>query len=208
MTEPALILYGFVPFDRSGRVRWMLHELELPFEFHRLDFHKGESRAPEYLALNPAGKVPTLVDGDVTVFESAAALEYLAARHGAGKVAVPEDAPDRGAYLSWLCFATATLDPTCFELVRPDLDEEEVAPRRARARQELPRMLDAVGRGLGGKETMLARGFTAVDVLLASCLHYADAEDQLEGRPELVSYLERMRARPAAVEAGLFRRPA
>ena len=75
----------YTPRTRSSRPRWMLEELEIPYELVRVDLSAGEHRKPEYLAINPYGAVPALVDGEVKLFESAAICAYLADKH-----------PDRG----------------------------------------------------------------------------------------------------------------
>jgi glutathione S-transferase len=206
MSSQNLTLYSFVPFDRSGRVRWLLHELDLTFLEHRLNFRTQENREDAYLALNPTGKVPTLVDGETILFESGACLQYLAERYGKGKLVPGVEDPERPAYLTWMYFASSTLDPVCFELVRPDLSKEEKKPRMARARIELPRLLGAVQGQLGDRETMLPSGFSTVDVLIGSCLHYAEGDGQLSDFPKLRSYMVRLRERPAAEKAELFAR--
>lgn len=204
MAPPALTLYGFVPFDRSGRVRWLLHELGLAFQDRRLNFQEGENQTEDYLALNPTSRVPTLVDGDLAIHESGACLQYLAETYGAGKAAPGGGDPERAAYLTWMYFATSTLDPVCFELVRPDLNEEERPVRVARAERELPRLLRAVDDQLGEKDFLLEFGFTTADIVVATCLGYAASKGQLEDFPRLVSYLGRLQERRAAEEAALF----
>lgn len=206
MTQNTLTLYSFVPFDRSGRVRWFLNELELPYQEHRLNFRTRENREEAYMALNPTGKVPTLVDGQTVLFESGACVQYLAEHYGQGQFAPGLDHPERGTYLTWMYFATSTLDPVCFELVRPDLSKEEKKPRMARARIELPRLLQAVQGQLDGRDTMLPFGFSTVDVIVGSCLHYAEGDGQLSDFPELRSYMAKLRGRPAAEKAELFAR--
>lgn len=198
-----ITVYGFVPFDRSGRVRWMLHELDQPFEDHWLDFREGESRGPEFLAISPLGKVPAITIGRLTVFESGAILDHLAQTFGEGSTFYPGK-HDGASYRSWLALASGTVDPCCFDFVRPDLSPESKALRMEQARVDLPRILDALLRQIGDRDSVLPTGFSAIDIQIAASLHYADRRDALEAHPQLKGYLDRARERPAAVRAGLF----
>lgn len=197
-------LYRFVPFDRSGRIAWMLRELNRDFEVVELDARNGEHRKEAFCALSPAGKVPLLIDGDVVLFESGAALQYLAETYGEGRFAPPPGGSERAQFLSWMYFASASLDPVCFEFVRPDIPEKLKPARRERARFEVTRQLDALERQLGEKSTILASGFSIVDIQIAGPLHYADVAGCLEQRVRLQRYLEAMRNRPAAREVRAF----
>lgn len=204
MSAP-ITLYCFVPFDRSGRVRWFLEELGRAYEDRPLDFGSGESRGAEYRAISPAGKVPALVDGETKVFETAAALAYLAETYDDGRLVPGPGDPCRAAYLSWMSFLSATVDPVVFSYLRPDVSDEERPPLVAQADKEVPRYLDAIAGQLGEKDTMLARGFTPVDIQAAAVLDYARVGGKLEGRETLSAYLAAMKARPAAVAAKTFR---
>jgi len=200
-TSPVTV-HRFVPFDRSGRVAWMLEELGVDYETRDLDFRKGENKTPEYLAISPTGKVPGVTVGETRLFESAACMQLLGELHG--KLVPPPGDPERAEFLCWMTFATATLDPTCFEFVRPDLAEEERPPRQERARKEVRKCLRALEAQLGDRETLLPSGFSAADIQVAACLHYAAADEALEDFPKLAAYLEAMKARPAARKAGIF----
>ncbi len=95
----------FAPRTRASRPRWLLEELEVPYELVKLDLSKQESRTPAYVALHPFGEVPVLVDGDVTLFESSAICLYLADRFPEKRLAPSLGSPDRGPYLQWMLFA-------------------------------------------------------------------------------------------------------
>src|SRR5262245_46141371 len=98
---PQLTLYHAAP-SRSSVVHWMLEELGQPYEMHVLRLKSGDQRKPEYLAVNPMGKVPTLRHGDVVVSEVAAICTYLADEFPAAGLGVPIGDPRRGEYLKWL----------------------------------------------------------------------------------------------------------
>lgn len=202
MTTPAKI-YCFVPFDRSGRVRWLLEEVGYPYEDHEIDYGEAGSLSPEFRAKSPGGKVPYVEVGDTQLFETGAALLWFADRHG--DLAPKPDDACRPAYLSWLFYLSATIDPIVFEFLRPDMPEELRPARKARALDEIPRHLDAISTQLDGRDTMLKRGFTPIDIQAAACLEYARVGGALEGREDLVTYLEAMKARPAAKAANTWR---
>src|ERR1700748_536295 len=99
--RPAIPLYHS-PASRAYTAYWMLEELGVPFSVKTIDIRKGEQKAPAYLKLNPAGKVPTLTDGEVVVSENPPIAIYLADRSGYGTLAPRIEDPDRGPYLKWM----------------------------------------------------------------------------------------------------------
>src|SRR3954465_13846414 len=99
------------PFSRAAGVVWMLEEVGVPYELRHVDIMKGAQKEKDFLALNPMGKLPTLVDGDVVVTESAAIGLYLADRYAYGKLSPKVDDPKRGTYLRWSLFAPSVVEP-------------------------------------------------------------------------------------------------
>ena len=188
----------FAPRTASVRPRWLLEELEVPYELVRLDLSKGEHRTPAYLAVHPLGEVPALVDGDVTVLGSAASCLYLADRFPERKLAPPPSSPERGAYYQWLLFAEARLEPEVLPFLPPaQLSEEVLAGHRAR----LHAVLQAIDAALVGREYLVGTHFGAADVVMASILHLAYALKLLEAHPRLVEYAHRHAQRPAVRRA-------
>src|SRR3954453_11328286 len=104
-----LTLYHAAP-SRSSIVRWMLEEVGEPYDIHLVSLSKGENRAPEYLAVNPMGKVPALRHGEVVVTESAAICAYLADAFPQAGLAPSPGERARGAYYRWLFFAAGPLE--------------------------------------------------------------------------------------------------
>src|SRR6266581_3251982 len=100
----------YVPMTRSNRPRWLLEELGAPYEIVRLDIGAKENRRAEYLALNPLGHVPTLVDGDLVLFETLAICLYLADKFYERGLAPSFESPERAAYLQWTVFATVSAE--------------------------------------------------------------------------------------------------
>src|SRR5262245_54564827 len=101
----------YYPLTRAARVRWLLEEIGKPYELVRVDLAAGEQRNPDYLALNPNGTVPTLVDGDFVLFESAAIVQYLADKFPEAQLAPPVGTPARGKYYQWIHYAMSALEP-------------------------------------------------------------------------------------------------
>ena len=128
---PKLTLYHAAP-SRSSIVHWMLEEVGEPYDIHLVSFKKGENLKPEYLAVNPMGKVPALRHGDVVITEAAAICAYLADEFPKAKLNVPVGDPRRGVYLKWLFFGPSCVEPAIMERAF-----------RARTRRRAPRSASA-----------------------------------------------------------------
>lgn len=196
----ATTLY-YVPMSRAGRARWMLEELELPYQLHRLDVQAKENKQAPYLALNPTGHVPTLVDGDQVVYKSLAIVLYLGDRYGVAKSLAPAaDAKERGKYLTWTTYAIATIEK---ELAMYDRhtrrlpEGERIASVAASAKQSFLEATAPLEQALAGKTTLLAQ-FSGADVLTVSVLEWAKELGVLAGRPALDAYVRHSLQRPAA----------
>ena len=182
---------------RSFRPLWALEELGLDYELTVMPF-PPRYRAKEYMAVNPLGTIPALVDGETFMTESAAIVQYLATRYGPSPLAVAVDDPAYGAWLNWLHFGEATLtfpqtlvlryrrfEPGKAEVVADDYAKWFLARLRA------------VDRALQDREWLCADRFTAADIsvgyalLLASNIGLGD-----EFTPAVAAYWERLQARP------------
>lgn len=141
-------LHGIADWG-SQVIHMALAELEVPFVFHALDWQAGDLRTPEFLALNPFGRVPVLETPEGPVFETAAILLYLTEKHG--KLAPAPSAPDRGAFLTWLMLVTNSVHPEAMTLLHPErpggeaLAEPVADTTHARLREHLG-LLDNVAR--------------------------------------------------------------
>ncbi len=203
---PPMTLY-FTPRTRATRARWLLEELEVPYELVRLDPAKQENRAPSYLALQPFGDVPALVDGDVTLFESSAICLHLADRFPEKQLAPPVGSADRGYYYQWLLFAEVSIEPEVkAHHDHAQLPEEKKAEAHAQEalaghRTRLIDRLQVVERGLGGGEHLVGGRFTAADLVMASILHWAHTLHLLDGHPRLFDYALLHARRPAVRRA-------
>lgn len=184
---------------RSFRALWALEELGLEYELEILPF-PPRVRAREYLEVNPLGTVPYLVDGEAKMTESAAIVEYLAARHGAGALAVGPDEPGFGAYLNGLHYGEATLTFPQTLVLRytrlepPERRVAQVADDYARWFLGRLKGLDAI---LKDGEFAAAGRFTGADISITYALLLGETLDLAGGFPERVArYWARMQARP------------
>ena len=119
---PTLTLYHASP-SRSSIVRWMLEETGEPYDLHLLKLSEGEQLKPDYLAVNPMGKVPALKHGDTVVTEAAAICAYLADAFPQARLNVPIGDPRRGAYLKWLFFGPSCIEPAITDRAFPRAEE-------------------------------------------------------------------------------------
>jgi glutathione S-transferase len=183
---------------RSFRPLWALEELGLPYELKMLPFPPRVS-AKEYLALNPLGTIPLLIDGDVRMTESAAILQYLATRHGPTPLAVAVDEGDYGAYLNWLHFGEATLTfPQALVLRYSKFEREERrSPQVATdyARWFFGR-LRAVEATVASTEALCAGRFTMADISGGYALLLADRIGLARDfGPAVATYWQRLQQR-------------
>lgn len=183
---------------RSFRPLWTLEELRLPYRLHALPFPPRET-TPGYLADNPLGTVPLLVDGETRITESAAAAHYLATRDGPTTLAIGAGEPDYGAYLNWLHFGEATLTfPQTIVLRYSHLEPPE--RRQPQVADDYGRWysnrLKAVERALETRSWLAGGRFTAADVSVGYALSLAD-QIGLGRRfpPGVATYWERIRDR-------------
>lgn len=182
---------------RAVIVQWYLEELGLSYDYIPLDLQMGDHRKPEFLAINPMGKVPALKDGDCIIWESGAILLYLADKYGQ-ESASPES---RAIQAQWVLFANATLALGIF------LDD--------RRETELPKLLPPIDRILQG-QPFLCGGhraesrcdtLTVADIAVASYLNYGRQLMSLDfsAYPAIMGYLERIGKREAFGKAFLGR---
>lgn len=194
--HPDITLYH-APRSRSGATRFLLEELAVPYELHVLDLKRNEQRMPAYLAVNPMGKVPALRHGDVLVTEQAAVLMYLADLYPQAGLAPASDSTLRGPYLRWMAFHGACFEPAVIDRAL----EREPAPPSMCPYGDYDTMLATLSAQLRAGPYLLGERFSAADVLWASALGWTTAFGLVPKLPEIVAYIERIEARPAARRA-------
>ena len=194
-------LYGFPP-TRSIRVLWTLRELDVEFEFVNIDPGKGEHRRPEFLKLNPAGKSPVLVDGDLVLTESVAIVLYLAEKYP-DKGLLPKDLGQRGEVYRWLLFAATELEQPLWRIARHSRlypEEQRLPGDVALASQEFKAMAEVLEKHMQGRQFVVGDSVTVADFVMAYTLDWGHMAELLGGCPTLVAYMQRMYARPNAAQ--------
>ena len=193
------------PRTRSVRVLWLLEELGLPYELQTLAFSPDSLKAPAYIKVHPLGKVPSIRDDGLTMFESGAIVEYLVERYGNGRLAPKIGAPERGPYLQWLHFAESTCLPPLSDFAQHSIfkpEAERIAALIPDAQMRIAAWLDALESALAGKQYLLGSEFSAADVMMGYGLLLTKWFGVLGPKyPNLGAYLERLERRPALQKA-------
>lgn len=187
-----LILYHFAP-SRSMITRWMLEEIGKPYEVRVLNYKKGEHKQPGYLAINPMGKVPTLVHKGAAISEAAAICCYLADGFPEAGVGVPIGDPMRGPYLKWLFFGPGCLEPAITDAM---YKREDASPGTL-GWGSTEQVLDVLAAALTPGPYLLGDRFTAADVVIGSGLRWGMMTKSIHERPEFTTYVARLGERPA-----------
>jgi glutathione S-transferase len=194
-----LVLYTN-PMSRGRIARWMLEEVGVPYRTEILDYGTT-MKAPAYLAINPMGKVPALVRGDVVVTECAAICAWLADAYPEAGLSPATDSAARGAYFRWMFFAAGPVEQA---VVNASLKVELKGPQEeARAGYgSLARVCDVLeGLLSDGRPHLLGDRFSALDVYLGAQIGWGLAFGSMPERPSFRPYAERILSRPAAVRA-------
>ena len=192
-------LYGFAP-TRTIRALWMLRELDVDFEYVQVDLTKGEHRRPEFLAVNPAGKVPVLVDDDFVLSESVAIVLYLAEKYPEKRL-YPADLRARAEVNHWLFFTATELEQPIWRIQRHTHGyptEKRLVAEIDLARQDFLDMAAVMDKHLESRDVLVGDDVTVADFVAAYTLDMASVVHLLEDLPNLRAYLERMYARPRA----------
>ena len=192
-------LYEFGP-TRSIRARWTLQELDVPFEAVTVNMMTGEHRSPEYLAVNPAGKLPALVDGDLVLTESMAIVTYLAEKYP-DKGLIPANLQERADFHKWIMFTATELEQPLWRIARNTnlYPEDKRQPSDvAMARQDFASMAKVLDDHMNGRAFVVGETATVADFVLAYTLDWANEIMLLDDFPGLRDYMTRMYERPAA----------
>jgi glutathione S-transferase len=189
-------LYG-APNSSSGRTRWLLEEIGVPYEYKRIDPRGGQTKSPEYLAVYPGGKVPALRDGGMVLGESMAINFYLAEKYAPELTA--SDALERAQLYQWSFWSLTNLQPDLLTIMFDGMRAPEVQNRPAveGARTRLAPLLAFLEQTLLGKEYLVGDRFTVADVNAGSVVNLARAVKLLATLPNTSAWMERLAARPA-----------
>ena len=194
----------FAPNSRAGRIVWLLEELDLPYELNRMDFHPKDLKSDAHRARHPLGRVPVLDDGDVSIFESGAIVEYVLERHKNGGLKPATDAPTYPDYLQWFHYCEGMVMPPInivvvnTLLLPPDRQDQNAL---AQAKRLLSKALAPVDAALEGKDYLIG-DFSAADIMLGHACFMSNrigcVSDEMSN---LKAYIARIEARPAFQKA-------
>ncbi len=207
--------------SRSQRVLWLLEELGLEYEVKRYERNSKTMLAPPALrAVHPLGKSPVITDGDLTLAESGAIVEYLVERYGQGRLVPPAGTRERLRYTYWLHYAEGSLMPPLLlklvftrvpeapmpALVRPIVRRIAKGVRQQFVEPQIKQHLDYLEGELGKTSWFVGDDFSAADVQMSFPIEGAASRGGLDAsRPKLFAFLERIHDRPAykrALERG------
>jgi glutathione S-transferase len=192
-----LLLYHAVP-SRSATVRWMLEEVGEPYDIHLLKLAEGEQQKPEYLAVNPQGKVPALRHKGVVITEVAAICAYLADEFPKARLNIPVGDPRRGAYFQWLFFGPSCIEPAITDRAYP----RKEAPRAgALGYRDIDALADLIAKALAAGPYLMGEQFTAADVVIGAAVRWGMMFKLLPERPGFADYAARLSQRPAVQRA-------
>lgn len=198
-----LKLYG-MPKTRSTRITWALEEVGAEYQFIPVNLARGEGQSPEFLALNPSGKVPVLVDGDLVLTESAAICTYLGDKFPETGLVPRPGTAERAKYDQWSFFVLAELEQPLWTIAKHKfaLPEERRVPEiKETGAWEFQKAAAVLANGLEGKEYLVGDRFTMVDILAAHTLAWARGARILHKIDMLDEYMQRQLSRPAFLAA-------
>ncbi len=190
----------FAPNSRAGRIVWLLEELELPYELNKMSFHPKDLKSDEHRMRHPLGRVPVLEDGDVSIYESGAIVDYILERHKNGGLKPAVDDARFPAYLQWFHYCEGMVMPPVNTVVVQTIllpEDRRDATVLAQAQRLLTKALAPVNDALDGK-AYLAGEFSGADIMLGHACFMSNRLGAVgEDMEHLKAYVERMAARPA-----------
>jgi glutathione S-transferase len=192
-SAPRLKLYHATP-SRSSVALWMLEEVGEPFTVELLDLRSGDQRNPEYLAVNPMGKVPTLDHDGTIVSEVSAICCYLADAFPKAGLAPAVTDKSRGPYLKWLFYVPSCVEPAVLDkaMNRPP------APRSTAGWADYDTVVEVLRAATANADPyLLGERFTAADVVVGSSLRWLMQFNLIPRLPEFVAYTDTLKQRPA-----------
>jgi glutathione S-transferase len=196
------IQFYYSPHSSASTVHWTLEELGIPYEKNLIDLKAGQQRQPEFLKLNPNGRVPLLVHDGVPIFESAAIQIYLGELFGVEKGIYPAPGPKRGQVMQWIVWANVTLGDALSRFGRNlgtwHPEDERNAKAGAAAKADIADCLKILEQALTGHDYLTGGSFTIADLHLTAWLDYLKMMSfDLDGYPQVAAWVARCIARPA-----------
>lgn len=192
--------------SRSQRILWLLEELGADYEIKAYTRDATTRLAPDELrAVHPLGKSPVITDGEATVHESGAIIDYLIRRHGAGRMQPPAGAPEYEDYLQWLHYAEGSaMLPLMLQMYVMRLGDAG-GPLHGRIASEIDNHMSYLDQALAGRDYLMGQALTGADIQMSFVGEVARAFGLLPKYPHAEAWLDRLHARPAyksAIERG------
>lgn len=196
------LVFHYAPFSTASLTHWALEELGIPYEKVKLDLQKGEASKPEFLALNPNGKVPTLVHDGVPIFESAAIVAYLGETFGVDKGLYPAPGPRRGEALSWIVWTNVSVGEALSRFQRNTVDRIPAEQRNEKAgevaKADVEKHLGILDGVLQRKSFLVGDSFSLVDLHVAGYVGYVGmCGFDVKKWPAIDAWLKSSTSRPA-----------
>ena len=190
------IVFYHNPQSRAAIVHWMLEEAGADYEIHHIDFQKGDHKTPAFLAINPMGKIPTIVVGGTVITEAPAIIAWLADAYSAAGLAPPLGSPERGAYYRWLFFGGSCIEPA---LVDQMLKRAPPERKSALGWGSYDDVIDTVEGALRPGPWLLGDSFSAADVYVGAELMWAGqlGAPRIKESQVIADYVARCMKRPA-----------
>jgi glutathione S-transferase len=190
----------FAPNSRAGRIVWLLEELQLPYDINKMSFHPKDLKSEEHRARHPLGRVPVLEDGDVSIFESGAIVDYILERHMKGGLKPAVNDPNFPAYLQWFHYCEGMVMPPVNTVVVHTLllpEDRRDATVLSQAQRLLTKALEPVNEALAGKDYLIG-DFSGADIMLGHACFMANRIGAVsDDMTNLKAYVARIAARPA-----------
>jgi len=197
MTSNRRFTFFHAPNSRSAGVLSLLEELGCEYDLHLLNIKAGDQRKPDYLAVNPMGKVPAIKHGDAVVTEQGAVYLYLADLFPEAGLAPAIGDPLRGPYVRWLVFYGSSFEPAIIDRSQ----QREAGPPGMSPYGDYETMLSTVTGQLARGPYLFGERFTAADVLWGVALTWTTMFKVVPALPVIQAYIDRVNARPAVKRA-------
>ncbi|MCA9778409.1 MAG: glutathione S-transferase family protein [Candidatus Eremiobacteraeota bacterium] len=194
-------LYG-IGKTRWNRPYWLLNEMGVEFEPVIIDPRLGEHQSAEFKKLNPNGKLPVLVDGDLVLFESVAICHYLVEKFPEKKM-MPIEPSFRAQAYQWIMFCATELESALWRIDRHTFiypEEKRLAADIELAKEDYLRGARVLDSHMEGREFVAGDSFSVADVVLGYVIFWSEWEKLLEETPHLKAYRARLLGRPALPE--------
>lgn len=190
--------------SRSTRAAWALEEAGAEYDYVKIDLMRGEGRKPEYLKVNPSGKVPVLIDGDLLISESAAIITYIGGKFPQSGLVPPVATANHALYLQWCFFCIGEFEQPLWTMAKHRFAlpaEWRVPAIMDTAKKEFEVALKLLEQGLADKPYILGDQFSGADILLGHTLNWAKRAEVLQASAAIAAYMERTLERPALANA-------